>query len=381
MLFSVLTQVGLVAVERRLRKPEGSTAKRNWTLQGTPPTRRGPCVRLVAWIAFGTCVAVGHWGAWAEESEPAAGPESAELDALEGRLRADPRDREARVALIRRYARNQWADASAARRRADLVVWLVENAPRDALFETSDTDIHPGSVPERYVRAKALWLGHLARAPDDLRLLGNAASFFALRDRELAMSLLESAQAIDPGNPVWPFELGQLHWRDGKLRRSEDSLALAAPLFERAHAIAAGDDERLPMYVVYAIRGTFDAGRHADARAYASEALTRTGSDWWDGDVRHHANLVLGAIALAEGDVERAKWHLLAAGRVAHSPTLRSGGPNMELARDLIEAGEREAVLEYFELCSRFWDPERLGAWGDLVRAGRTPDFGANLYL
>lgn len=78
---------------------------------------------------------------------------------------------------------------------------------------------------------------------------------------------------------------------------------------------------------------------------------------------------------MAEGDVGRAKEHLLAAGGDSGSRVLGSFGPNMMLAEELIERGEREAVLEYLELCSRFWDLDRIGAWADLVRAGRTPDF------
>ena len=96
-------------------------------------------------------------------------------------------------------------------------------------------------------------------------------------------------------------------------------------------------------------------------------------------DARHNVNVVLGRIALAEGDVGSAKEYLLAAGRVEGSAVLGSFGPNMALAKELLEHGEREAVLEYFNLCSRFWDSEELGAWADLVRAGRIPDFGGNL--
>ena len=56
----------------------------------------------------------------------------------------------------------------------------------------------------------------------------------------------------------------------------------------------------------------------------------------------------------------------------------------MSLAKDLLEIGEREVVLEYFKLCSRFWDSDRakdtLDKWGVLAAAGRIPDFGANLH-
>ena len=46
-----------------------------------------------------------------------------------------------------------------------------------------------------------------------------------------------------------------------------------------------------------------------------------------------------------------------------------------------MEKGERDVVLEYFELCRKFWKMEdgRLNKWSGEVKAGQTPDFGANL--
>lgn len=53
----------------------------------------------------------------------------------------------------------------------------------------------------------------------------------------------------------------------------------------------------------------------------------------------------------------------------------------MGLAKDLLEKGEQQVVLEYFELCRRFWDSghRKLDTWSRQVRAGKVPDFGANL--
>lgn len=60
---------------------------------------------------------------------------------------------------------------------------------------------------------------------------------------------------------------------------------------------------------------------------------------------------------------------------------MNSFGPNMLLAKELLEKGERETVLEYFKLCGKFWDlgEEKLAEWSELVKQGKTPDFGANL--
>ena len=53
----------------------------------------------------------------------------------------------------------------------------------------------------------------------------------------------------------------------------------------------------------------------------------------------------------------------------------------MSLAKDLLEKGERDVVLEYFEACRKFWKmgEDDLDKWSKEVKAGTIPDFGANL--
>jgi hypothetical protein len=96
----------------------------------------------------------------------------------------------------------------------------------------------------------------------------------------------------------------------------------------------------------------------------------------------HISNTVLGLVAFEKGRVAEAGEHLLAAGRLKHgSPPLISFGPNMQLAKRMIEKGERETVIQYFDLCSTFWKMEkgRLEKWKRIVNEGGMPDFKANL--
>jgi hypothetical protein len=53
----------------------------------------------------------------------------------------------------------------------------------------------------------------------------------------------------------------------------------------------------------------------------------------------------------------------------------------MMLAKELLEKGERKSVLEYFDLCVKFWtgDNGKLSQWRTAVQSGEVPDFGANL--
>ena len=67
----------------------------------------------------------------------------------------------------------------------------------------------------------------------------------------------------------------------------------------------------------------------------------------------HKANIILGRLALIEDDIALASYRLLEAGKVEGSAPLGGLGPNMSLAAELLERGEKDVVLEYFELCSK----------------------------
>jgi hypothetical protein len=149
--------------------------------------------------------------------------------------------------------------------------------------------------------------------------------------------------------------------------------------------LAAGGTEEKRFYALNtAAKGSFRDGRIDDARKYAEElsALTpKFEGDWNYGNAVQDVHVVLGRIAVVEGRLEDAKRHLLEAGRSPGSPQMDTFGPNMSLAKDLVERGERDTVVAYFELCRKFWDLEngRLDQWRRDVEAGKTPDFGANL--
>ena len=126
-------------------------------------------------------------------------------------------------------------------------------------------------------------------------------------------------------------------------------------------------------------------GQFAKAEAYAQELLSispKFPDNWNYGNGIHDANMVLGRVALHAGKRSEAVRFLLAAGETPGSPQLNSFGPNMGLADDLIFAGERDAVVSYFQLCDRFWkmDYGKLRLWAFEVQHGIHPGFGANLY-
>ena len=159
---------------------------------------------------------------------------------------------------------------------------------------------------------------------------------------------------------------------EARLKKATDTIASAPSEAEKFYALDAAAKE------------SFIAGKIEPARQYAAELLTlapKYRSDWNYGNAIQDGNIVLGRIALQEGNTNEAKKYLIEAGKSPGSPQMNSFGPNMSLALDLIKAGDRDTPLQYFELCRKFWKMDRgqLDDWRDEVKAGKVPNFGANL--
>jgi len=133
-----------------------------------------------------------------------------------------------------------------------------------------------------------------------------------------------------------------------------------------------------------AAKESFNVGKIQDAQNYANELLKMAPNykdNWNYGNAVQDGNLVLGRIAVQNGHIEDAKKYLLEVGKSPGSPQMNSFGPNMSLAKDLLEKGEHDTVLQYFDQCRTFWkmDYGKLDEWSKEVEAGQVPDFGANL--
>jgi len=163
------------------------------------------------------------------------------------------------------------------------------------------------------------------------------------------------------------------------------SRMMTSPLLELQHLQQLGGTNpitRNPLLPRMA-KAAYAAGEWDHATGFAKEALEAAthGVFPWTGDAIHQGNIVLGRLALRRSDVDGAKRYLLAAGKTPGSSGLASLGPNMALARDLLDRGEQDTVVAYLEECGHFWDGNRgkLAEWIALVKAGLKPDFGRNL--
>ncbi|MEP6704629.1 MAG: hypothetical protein ABJB34_07470 [Acidobacteriota bacterium] len=130
--------------------------------------------------------------------------------------------------------------------------------------------------------------------------------------------------------------------------------------------------------------GAFTKGELAQAKSIAESLLVEAElwqKNWNYGNAIHAANLVLGRITLGEGDMREARKFLLAAGKTPGSPQLNSFGPDMVFANEMLRKGETESVIEYLDLCAKFWNERHshVAEWKTQITNGETPAFGPNL--
>lgn len=132
-----------------------------------------------------------------------------------------------------------------------------------------------------------------------------------------------------------------------------------------------------------AAKNSFEAKEYKAAKQYATELLLlaqKYPKDWNYGNAIYDSHMVLGRLALLNDDVKTAKEQLFLSVTTPGSPQLDSFGPNMSLAKDLLEKGQKEPVIDFLNQCKRFWmRQEQVDVWVSEIKAGKIPDFGANL--
>lgn len=303
-----------------------------------------------------------------------------EVSQLEEHLQKEPDDLNARTKLLGYYETRQFGPDADRPARTKHVLWVIQNHPEAQIAGLPYASINATLDPKGYDEAKAAWLKAIKEHGGDAMVCGNAAQFFLLSDRQLAEQLLQKAAQLEPAQPRWPDKLGHLYALQS-VGKEKSQPGKALEQFERAQKL---DDDAMSRFARLdsLAKAAFSADDMTKASKYAQELLKEADSnraDWNYGNAIHHGNIVLGRVALAKGDVKAACDDLIKAGETTGSPVLDSFGPNMSLAKELLEKGEKATVLKYFELCGKFWNSKKLDEWKADVNAGRVPDFGANL--
>jgi len=297
---------------------------------------------------------------------------------LEAKTLAAPNDCESRLQLLGFYSDASILSPEFRKKYADLVIWLIGNFPESKAAGSSYSHIHASIDPSGYTKAKNLWLQKTKSDEKNSIIVSNAATFFLQSDRKVAEQLLLKALAIEPDKFDLCNQLGQLYRLgmigQANIKERKKIAANALMPFERSLGSQSESSDTSSTMTDLA-QMAFEAEEFEKAKAYAERVLH---SD--KGNAVHSGNIVLGRLALKDGRIDEAGQFLIAAGKTSGSPNLGSFGPNMLLAKELLRVGEKDVVLEYFELCSKFWENDSLEKWTTVVKSGGIPDFGGNLY-
>jgi len=307
-----------------------------------------------------------------------------EAKELEAALAEHPDDLWGRAVLMGYYHRKH-GDAEARAALEKHALWLIRNKPESIYAGSHEVQFMPqffGKGP--YTEAAAIWKEHVAKNPENPRILGNAAAFFMVSDQELTRKYLEKCAALEPANREWQSRLAASYSLSSMTANMLGTKTPGQP--EDAKKALEAKEKELSLTTGVAIRGrlmndlasiAFEAGDIEKARKYATDVFAglKLERSWNDDDLVHGANTVLGRVALKENDPVKAKEYLLASLEVKDLTRLSPFGPSMTLAREMLEHGERDAVIEYMERCGKSWKKEIMKAWVDTIKAGGTPNF------
>jgi tetratricopeptide (TPR) repeat protein len=301
---------------------------------------------------------------------------------LEARVERETDDVQAHLLLLGFYSQAQ--RPSSRRRFLEELLWLISRRPTSDAF--IQVRVARETDPQGYEQARAEWQRVLEQPGQDSAVLANAAGFLSMWEPEFAEELLKEAWAKDPKNLDLPRRLGERYMRF--FRTTSDPIERERYLQQALTVFGQGrppEDDAFgqTLWLAGAAEAALEADDLDGAGDRARELLgvaERIRSTWNYGNAIHRAHTLLGRVALARGDLRAASAHLLDSARVTRSPQLASFGPSVRLARDLFDAGEHDAVLDFLDLCKSFWRrTDLIDHWRSQVTDGQIPDFGSNL--
>jgi hypothetical protein len=295
----------------------------------------------------------------------------AKVEELESELRKSPEKIESRLLLIGYYSANGRTATDHSRLR-EHVLWMVQNHPEHpATAEPSLRDL-PDDVAGN-AQILALWNKNVEQHRDDLAVLKDAEKFFFSKDPAEADTLIHQISAQEPNSREWPTELAHLYGMFGiPGDHIDDPAQRALEAYRRVLELTKNPAARETL----AGEMAQDAFKVGDFNAAA--ALARVHLQGPDRAAPQRANTILGRIALRSGDLAAADRYLLDSAGPAAARDISISGPTLVLAKELLEHGERDAVLQYLEKCIVLWPrgQDALQIWIADIKRGGKPNFG-----
>jgi hypothetical protein len=311
-------------------------------------------------------------------------PGEISIESLRDACALAPEDLEKRARLLAALTFRRRPHPDPAPEFVNEVVWWIERHPDELQHVTPALAVLSHAPFAVYQRIRDAWNRTLSAREPSVDLILVAAQSFNHHEPDRALELLGRAHgaASHDGRAAWQaghiWLLRSTRFRvGGPADHDPQEAAEALRWFEKALERRSSGEER-GSTLTSACDAALAAGEYEKARAFAEELIASSAStqaDWNLGNAIYVGHSTLGRIALREDAVERAKEHLGLAGRTPGSPQLNSFGPELELADELLQRGERDAVLEFLRAIRTFWRSgrDRIDLWVLRIERGETP--------
>jgi hypothetical protein len=329
---------------------------------------------------------------------------AAQVVQFETRLKKTPDDIESRKRLLRYFCDTAIKD-SPPRRSSRLRhrLWFVQNRPEideTGLYGSRKPSDSAGETEYQVIRGE--WLKQVEANPTNSRIRLNAVEFVRSEEPDQAEKLLFEGRRIDTEDYEFPLILCELlnskiekFATTEKAGNSAETLTKAFETGEAALGLlkrersSERDSKRRKLLQLLA-KIAFDLEKFDRARSFATELILDFGQDAKAADydeATHIGNIILGRIALSEGNTAKAKEFLLIAIRAPLRKEYNYlSKVDTELARELFEKGEKQTVSEYLKLCENLWnfknyptlyeeEIKTLKSWQEQINQGKTPSF------
>ncbi len=303
---------------------------------------------------------------------------------LEECIKNNPDDIRSRSLLLLYYAGKR--DELNKTKRKQMNLWLVENHPEADVLNRSY-----GNCPDPEI-AEA-WKAQVKKNPDNPHVLLNAGNNFTGKNIDLAIECYEHGKEIDSNNSEWDRRLGEIYkFKMIQSTGKERELAAQKSLSAYENVYNKIGSKSFPGIAKMNIlpdmgKAAVEAGELDKAADYANQMLayaSKPAGNFYsdDGLSVYYGNFVLGMVAVKKDDIKSACEYLLKAGETKGSPTLVSFGPNLNLAKELLEHGERDTVAAFLKQCREFWTSgrDKCDIWIKEIEEGKTPDFRTQMY-
>ncbi|OYW24560.1 MAG: hypothetical protein B7Z55_01820 [Planctomycetales bacterium 12-60-4] len=317
---------------------------------------------------------------------------------LEASVRANPDDLEARSRLVLFYMRpNPVRDANGRlnlQPPAELephVLWLIEHHPELPITGPASMRISrmwprkqlEQADPEPVAaEVQRLWQSQIDAHRDHAQVLYNAAQFFLQRDRQQALQLFEDVLQLEPDNVPRRVALGHVYLNISLPEPPEVRLAAMKSALQHFEHVIANPmaDAAIPGITMTALCGAARAANQIPddvaLKRIAEQMLLPEKAAQPSEYLLAHT--LLGLLAVRKDDLPSAREHLhkLATAPQPNRPSI-SRSPDISLAAELYEKGERDAILEYLRTLrtqdERF--AELIEKWISELEDGRRPSF------